>query len=89
MRKQKDKLYGGKATLGSKQPEGKYANYLEIGHNAFEFILDFGQYYSENEEAELCTRIITSPNYAKAFLKALMASIENFEERFGDIEDPD
>ena len=75
--------------MGSRQSEGKYANYLEIGHNAFEFILDFGQYYSENEQAELCTRIITSPNYAKAFLKALTASIANFEERFGNIEDPE
>ena len=89
MRKQKDKLYEGKASSGSKRLEGKYANYIEIGHNAFEFILDFGQHYPENEEAELCTRIITSPNYAKAFLNALMASIENFEERFGDIEEPE
>ena len=89
MQKRKDKLYEGTATLGSKRLEGKYANHLEIGHNAFEFILDFGQYYAGNEEAELCARIITSPNYVKAFLKVLMKSVANFEERFGDIEDPD
>jgi hypothetical protein len=26
-------------------PEGRYANYFQIGHNAFEFIIDFGQGY--------------------------------------------
>jgi hypothetical protein len=34
--------------------EGKYANYFKVGHNAFEFILDFGQLYLETQE-ENCT----------------------------------
>lgn len=39
--------------------EGRYANYFKVGHNAFEFVLDFGQFYPGSEKAELCTRIIT------------------------------
>ena len=62
--------------------EGKYANYFEVGHNAFEFVIDFGQHYTENEEAELCIRIITSPAYARIFQKILTESIELYEQEF-------
>jgi hypothetical protein len=55
--------------------EGKYANYFEVGRNAFEFILDFGQFYSEDQEANLHTRIVTSPAYAKALLDILRESL--------------
>ena len=51
--------------------EGKYVNYFEVGHNAFEFVLDFGQSYAGNQEPQLHTRIITSPAYAKSFLETL------------------
>lgn len=40
--------------------EGQYANYVKILHNAFEFVLDFGQYYPETEEAELYTKIVVN-----------------------------
>ena len=57
--------------------EGKYANYFKVGHNAFEFVIDFGQYYPETDEAELYTRVITNPPYAKALLKILQDSIDS------------
>lgn len=63
--------------------EGKYANYFMVGHKAFEFVLDFGQLYSENAEPQLHTRIITSPVYVKAFLKILKDSVDQYEQRFG------
>jgi hypothetical protein len=62
--------------------EGKYANYFKVGHNAFEFVIDFSQFYPESEEAELCARIITNPIYAKALL-TLQDSIERYEQIFG------
>jgi hypothetical protein len=55
--------------------EGRYANYFKVGQNAFEFILDFGQFYSEDQEANLHTRIVMSPYYAKELLNLLQASI--------------
>jgi hypothetical protein len=64
---------------------GKYANQFKIGHNAVEFVIDFGQYFPENEEAELCVRIITSPFYAKNFLETLQQSIHQYEDSFGPI----
>lgn len=64
---------------------GKYANHFEIGHNAFEFVIDFGQYFSGNKEAELCARIITSPFYANNLLTTLQQSIKKYEEIYGPI----
>ena len=62
--------------------EGRYANYFKVGHNAYEFVIDFGQYYPETDQAELCTRIITSPAYAKSLLETLRESIERYEKSF-------
>ncbi len=67
------------------QLEGRYANYFKVGYNAFEFLLDFGQFYPENEQAKLHTRIITSPTYARALLEILRQSIERYEGAFGTI----
>ena len=66
----------------NKKLEGRYANYFKVGHNAFEFVIDFGQYYPESDQAELYTRIITSPAYAKSLLKTLRESIERYEKSF-------
>ena len=55
----------GRAFRHSKKIKGKYSNYFKVGHNAFEFILDFGQYSPENEEPEVCARVIISPGCVK------------------------
>jgi hypothetical protein len=65
--------------------EGRYANWFQIGHNAFEFLLDFGQHFPETSEMHLHTRIITSPIYAKALFEVLQTSIEQYEESHGPI----
>lgn len=68
--------------LESNPLEGKYANYFKVGHNAFEFILDFGQLYEKNQEPQLHTRIITTPAYADALLATLQAAIVQYELTF-------
>jgi len=68
------------------KPEGRYANYFKVGHNAFEFVIDFSQFYSESAKAELCARIITPPVYAKTLLKTLRESIDRYEQAFGVIQ---
>lgn len=69
--------------------EGRYANDIQIGHNAFEFVLDFGQQYGSSLPAQVHTRIVTSPAYAKAFLQILTSSIALYESEFGAIAVPD
>ncbi len=67
--------------------EGRYANSFQIGYNAFEFLLDFGQVAPESEETRFHTRIITSPAYAKALSKLLRESISQYEQTFGKIQE--
>jgi hypothetical protein len=69
--------------------EGRYANYFAVGYNEHEFVIDFGQSYSENDPPEIFTRIVTGPVYAKTFLKILRGSIETFETSYGSISDED
>jgi Protein of unknown function (DUF3467) len=64
-------------------PEGRYANYFQVGHNAFELIIDCGQCYADNEAPHVHTRIITSPAYGKALLKTLRDSLEEYEKNYG------
>ena len=63
--------------------EGRYANYFKVGYNTFEFVLDFGQFYAENSEAKLFTRIIINPISAKNLIEVLQKSIEQYEQIHG------
>jgi hypothetical protein len=74
-----------KDLLNSSQLEGRYANYFRIGQNAFEFVIEFGQYYPESEKERFHTRIITSPTYAKSLLEMLQNTIKRYEQTFGTI----
>lgn len=64
---------------------GRYTNSFDIGHNAFEFIIDCGQFFSEENEVINHTRIITSPVYAAALLQALKSGLQNYKEKYGEI----
>jgi chromosome segregation ATPase len=65
--------------------DGQYANYFEIGQNAFDFVLVFGQLYANEDQVHRHTRIITGPVYAKALLEVLRESVGQYEEKFGAI----
>jgi uncharacterized protein DUF3467 len=65
--------------------EGRYANHFSIGHNAFEVILQFGQFYEGNNQPVMHTRIVTSPAYAQILLQLLTRSLAEYESTFGTI----
>jgi hypothetical protein len=65
--------------------EGRYANSFRVGHNAFEFLLDFGQSFPEGATERIHTRIVLSPAYALELLKLLRESVEEYEGAFGAI----
>jgi hypothetical protein len=69
--------------------EARYANYFEVGHNPFEFVLDFGQHHSENGVAHPHTRIVTAPVYAKTLATMLLESIQAYERQRGAIDPVD
>lgn len=76
-------------TRDMEQCEGRYANYFQVGYNAFECILDFGQYYPETVPARWHTRIITTPSYLKTLSKLLGEAMAEYEAAFGPIPDSD
>jgi len=70
-------------------PEAAYANFFRVGHNAFEFLLDFGQLHPESSEPRLHTRIITGPAYAMALSRTLRESLDRYQHVHGSIPEPD
>jgi hypothetical protein len=66
-------------------PQARYTNYFEVGHNALEFIFDFGQYHPEARAAQCHTRIVTGPVYAKLLARLLIESIQHHETEHGTI----
>lgn len=62
-----------------------YSNIVRIGHSPYEFMLDFGQFQPEGKRAFMDVRIVTSPQHAKAILRALEDNISIYEEKYGKI----
>jgi hypothetical protein len=70
--------------------EGRYANFFKVGHNSLEFIVDFGQLYSDAPTQMIYhTRIVTSPAYARVLLEVLQDAIHKYQQSFGPIQRPD
>ncbi len=61
-----------------KDEEGRYANYFQIGHNAFEFLLEFGQ-----QEGKIHTRIYVSPPHARMLCDLLADTLAQHARIFG------
>lgn len=73
---------------GTDDLEGRYANYFKVGHNAFEFIVDFGQLFEDSVDREtIHSRIVTSPAYAKRLLRTLSHAVGHYEADYGAIEE--
>lgn len=61
----------------SQDARGVYANLALIRHTQREFVFDF--IFQINGQAQLVSRVITSPDHARALLTALSQNIENYE----------
>ena len=64
----------------SKKEEGRYANFFQIGHNAAEFLFEFGQ-----QEGSIHTRVYVSPQHARILSDLLLKTLRQHEERFGPV----
>ena len=65
--------------------EGRYSNYAEIGHNASEFVFDFGQVWLDGTPAGVYVRIVTSPDTAERLYKLLNDSLSQYRDAYGEI----
>ena len=63
--------------------DARYANYFQVGYNAFEFLLEFGQ-----REGRIHTSIYVSPQHAKILSELLLGALKEFNEGKGTGEAP-
>lgn len=59
-----------------------YANYFEVGHNAFEFLMDFGQIDPDSGRFHIANRIAVGPTHAKLLSRLLAGAVRQYEEQF-------
>ncbi|MEO8752543.1 MAG: DUF3467 domain-containing protein [Casimicrobiaceae bacterium] len=64
-----------------------YANYFEVGHNAFEFLIDFSQFQPDTQTVRMHSRIVTGPVHAKLLAQLLAGAVARFESEHGEIAD--
>lgn len=48
----------------------RYANFFQVGHNAYEFLLEFGQ-----QDSDIHTRIYISPQHARMLSDLLLDAL--------------
>lgn len=72
-----------------RESEARYANFFEVGHNAYEFLIEFGQYQPKAENVQVQSRIVTGPVFAKLLLSILTKAVAQFEEEHGTIQSVD
>lgn len=65
------------SSKGASAKEGRYANFFQVGHNAFEFLLEFGQ-----QDRGIHTRIYVSPQYARVLSELLIETLRQHELEF-------
>ncbi len=64
---------------------GTYANLAIISHSQSEFVIDFICMLPGLEQANVKSRIITTPDQAKKLLYALQNNIAQYEKQYGPI----
>lgn len=71
--------------LGDKEWEGIYSNFAIITHSNSEFIVDFARILPGAKKAKVFSRIVMTPQHAKALLATLETNIAKYEKEFGKI----
>ena len=71
--------------IGDKEWEGVYSNFVIITHSGSEFVLDFARMLPGAQKAKVFSRIIMTPQHAKALLGTLETNIKRFETDNGEI----
>jgi hypothetical protein len=64
---------------------GVYSNFVIITHSNSEFVLDFARMLPGAQKAKVFSRIIMTPQHAKALLATLDQNVKRFEAEHGEI----
>jgi hypothetical protein len=71
--------------LGDKEWEGVYSNFVIITHSNSEFVLDFARMLPGAQKAKVFSRILMTPQHAKALLGTLESNLKKFEAEHGQV----
>lgn len=66
-------------------PMGLFCNCFRVGQNAFEFVIDCGQCFTEDTCPRFHARLITNPRSAKALAETLREFVDKYEQAYGEI----
>jgi hypothetical protein len=69
------------------QPTQIFANYLEVGQNAAEFVLAFGVYNEGDAAPQIQIRIHSAPAHAAAFAKVLEDALAHHARTSGAVQE--
>lgn len=79
---------GPRLTIGPEVGLGHYANFVTIGHNFTEVLVDFGRTVPGRQDIPVVARVVMSPLHAKQMLRALRHNLEIYERTYGPIAEP-
>jgi hypothetical protein len=68
--------------------EGTYTNLMFVTHSACEFVLDFARALPGGRKGKVYSRVVMTPQHAKALAELLNRNVELFEEKHGTIRMP-
>ena len=71
--------------IGEKEWEGVYSNFVIVTHSNAEFIVDFARMLPGAKKVKVFSRIVLTPQSAKALLSTLETNIAKFEKDHGKI----
>jgi hypothetical protein len=71
--------------IGDKEWEGVYSNFVIITHSNAEFIIDFARMLPGAKKAKVFSRILMTPQSAKALLATLENNVQKYEKEHGKI----
>jgi len=71
--------------IGDKEWEGVYSNFVIVTHSNSEFIIDFARMLPGAKKAKVFSRILMTPQSAKALLSTLQNNVAKFETEHGKI----
>jgi hypothetical protein len=71
--------------IGDKEWEGIYSNFVIITHSNSEFVLDFARMLPGAQKAKVFSRILMTPQHAKALLGTIENNIKKYEAEHGAI----
>jgi hypothetical protein len=71
--------------IGDKEWEGVYSNFVIVTHSNSEFIIDFARMLPGVKKAKVFSRILMTPQSAKALMNTLQNNVAKFETEHGKI----